>query len=124
MIKILTIVGARPQFIKAAALSRAIRKNFSNEVSEIILHTGQHYDSSMSDVFFNEMQIPEPGCNLNIGSDNHGMQTGKMIQGIEEFILKEKPHSVIVYGDTNSTLAGALAASKLHGPVIHIEAGC
>jgi len=123
MIKLLTIVGARPQFIKAAALSRAIRDGFSGMVSEIILHTGQHYDPSMSDVFFKEMQIPEPRYNLEIGSETHGFQTGRMIQGIEEVILKELPQGVIVYGDTNSTLAGALAASKLHIPVIHIEAG-
>jgi len=123
MIKLLTIVGARPQFIKAAALSRIIREEFSHAVSEVILHTGQHYDTSMSDVFFQEMQIPKPAYNLDIGSDTHGIQTGRMIQGIEDVILKEQPNGVIVYGDTNSTLAGALAASKLHIPVIHIEAG-
>ncbi len=123
MIKILTIVGARPQFIKAAALSRVIRNKFHDSVNEVILHTGQHYDASMSDVFFREMQIPEPAYNLDIGSDSHGKQTGKMIQGIENAILREKPEGVVVYGDTNSTLAGALAASKLHIPVIHIEAG-
>jgi len=123
MIKLLTIVGARPQFIKAAALSRVIREEFSDVVDEVILHTGQHYDTSMSEVFFHEMGIPEPAYNLDIGSDSHGVQTGRMIQGIEEAILKENPHGVIVYGDTNSTLAGALAASKMHVPVIHIEAG-
>ncbi len=123
MIKLLTIVGARPQFIKAAALNRVIREEYSNAVEEVLLHTGQHYDTSMSEVFFREMGIPEPANNLDIGSDSHGVQTGKMIQGIEEVIQKEKPKGVIVYGDTNSTLAGALAASKLHVPVIHIEAG-
>ncbi len=123
MIKLLTIVGARPQFIKAAALSRVIREEFSHAVNEVILHTGQHYDASMSEIFFQEMGIPKPAYNLDIGSDSHGVQTGRMIQGIEEVILKEQPHGVIVYGDTNSTLAGALAASKLHFPVIHIEAG-
>lgn len=123
MIKLLTIVGARPQFIKAAALSRAIKEEFSDTVEEVLLHTGQHYDASMSDVFFKEMGIPEPAYNLNIGSESHGVQTGRMIQGIEEVIQKEHPKGVIVYGDTNSTLAGALAASKLHIPVIHIEAG-
>ncbi len=123
MINLLTIVGARPQFIKAAALSRVIRNEFHTTVNEVILHTGQHYDASMSDVFFKEMQIPEPAYNLDIGSDSHGIQTGKMIQGIEEAIISEKPDGVVVYGDTNSTLAGALAASKLHVPVLHIEAG-
>lgn len=123
MIKLLTIVGARPQFIKAAALSRVIGEEFSTQIEEIILHTGQHYDPSMSEVFFKEMNIPEPLYNLDIGSDSHGRQTGSMIRGIEEVIIKEKPQGVIVYGDTNSTLAGALAASKLHIPVLHIEAG-
>ena len=123
MIKVLTIVGARPQFIKAAALSRVIREEFSDVFKEVILHTGQHYDASMSEVFFREMGIPEPAYNLDIGSESHAVQTGRMIQGIEEVILLEKPKGVIVYGDTNSTIAGALAASKLHIPVIHIEAG-
>jgi UDP-GlcNAc3NAcA epimerase len=123
MIKLLTIVGARPQFIKAAALSRAIGKSFSDAVREVILHTGQHYDPSMSDIFFREMQIPEPAYNLEIGSESHAVQTGRMLQGIEEVIQKEHPDGVVVYGDTNSTLAGALAAAKLHVPVLHIEAG-
>jgi len=123
MIKLLTIIGARPQIIKAAALSRAIEKGFKNQVKEVILHTGQHYDDSMSDVFFREMQIPEPDYNLEIGSASHGSQTGKMIEGIEQVILQEKPDGIVVYGDTNSTLAGALAAAKLHIPVIHVEAG-
>lgn len=123
MIKLLTIIGARPQIIKAAALSRAIRQGFKNQVQEVILHTGQHYDDAMSEVFFREMQIPSPDYNLDIGSASHGSQTGQMIEGIEKVILKERPYGVVVYGDTNSTLAGALAASKLHVPVIHIEAG-
>lgn len=123
MIKLLTIVGARPQIIKAAALSRAINEEFNNQVQDVILHTGQHYDTSMSDVFFQEMLIPEPAYNLGIGSSSHGAQTGLMIDGIEKVILEEMPDGVVVYGDTNSTLAGALAASKLHIPVIHIEAG-
>ncbi|MDX2429370.1 MAG: UDP-N-acetylglucosamine 2-epimerase (non-hydrolyzing) [Bacteroides sp.] len=123
MIKLLTIIGARPQIIKAAALSRAIREGFSDQVLEVILHTGQHYDDSMSEVFFREMQIPQPDYNLKIGSASHGSQTGQMIEGIEEIILKERPDGVVVYGDTNSTLAGALAAAKLHIPVLHIEAG-
>jgi len=123
MFKLLTIIGARPQIIKAAALSRTIQKEFKNQVSEVILHTGQHYDDSMSEVFFREMRIPSPDYNLEIGSANHGSQTGQMIEGIEQVLLKEKPNGIVVYGDTNSTLAGALAASKLCIPVIHIEAG-
>lgn len=123
MIKLLTIIGARPQIIKAAALSRAISEGYREQVQELILHTGQHYDDSMSDVFFREMGIPLPDFNLEIGSASHGTQTGMMIEGIEKVILSEKPNAVVVYGDTNSTLAGALAAAKLHIPVIHIEAG-
>jgi len=123
MIKILTIIGARPQIIKASAISRAIKNNFSDKINEIIVHTGQHYDYNMSEVFFNEMDIPKPKYNLNIGSGNHGVQTAEMIKGIEEIILTEKPDGVIVYGDTNSTLAGAIAASKMLVPVFHIEAG-
>jgi UDP-GlcNAc3NAcA epimerase len=123
MFKLLTIVGARPQFIKAAALSRTIQSSFADTVQEVILHTGQHYDPAMSDVFFKEMNIPEPAYNLEIGSESHGSQTGKMLHGIEQVIRKEQPDGVVVYGDTNSTLAGALAASKLHFPVFHIEAG-
>ncbi|MCK4881382.1 MAG: UDP-N-acetylglucosamine 2-epimerase, partial [Bacteroidales bacterium] len=121
--KLLTIIGARPQIIKAAALSRAIEKEFKTRVREVILHTDQHYDDSMSEVFFREMQIPAPDYNLGIGSASHGSQTGQMIEGIEKALLEEKPNGMVVYGDTNSTLAGALAASKLHIPVIHIEAG-
>ena len=123
MIKLLTIIGARPQIIKAAAISRAIEKEYKTQIQEVILHTGQHYDDSMSEVFFREMQIPSPNYNLGIGSSSHGAQTGQMIERIEELLLKEKPNGMIVYGDTNSTLAGAIAASKLHIPVIHIEAG-
>lgn len=122
-IKILTIVGARPQIIKAAAISREIRRNFSGRLHEVILHTGQHYDANMSKVFFNQLEIPAPDYNLNVGSASHGEQTALMIKGIEDVILKEKPDAVILYGDTNSTLAGAVAASKLHVPVAHIEAG-
>jgi len=123
MIKILTIIGARPQIIKAAALSRAIASSYKEHIQELIIHTGQHYDDSMSEVFFREMQIPRPHYNLNIGSGNHGQQTGQMMESIEKLILQEEPTGVLVYGDTNSTLAGALAASKLHIPVIHVEAG-
>ncbi len=123
MIKILTIVGARPQFIKASAISREIKRHFCKDVSELILHTGQHYDDNMSSVFFREMEIPEPAYNLEVGSGKHGKQTADMLAGIESIIQKENPDVVIVYGDTNSTLAGALAASKIHVPLVHIEAG-
>ena len=123
MIKIITIIGARPQIIKAAALSRAIKENFSNEINEVIVHTGQHYDENMSQVFFDELGIPTPNYNLGVGSGSHGVQTSKMIEGIEEILIKEKPDYLIVYGDTNSTLAGAIAASKIHIPIVHIEAG-
>ena len=123
MIKIVTIIGARPQIIKAAALSRAIKNNFSNEIEEIIVHTGQHYDQNMSQVFFDELGIPAPNYNLGVGSGKHGEQTAKMIEGIEEILLKENPDYLVVYGDTNSTLAGAIAASKIHIPIVHIEAG-
>ena len=123
MIKIVTIIGARPQIIKAAALSRAIKENFSNEINEVIVHTGQHYDENMSQVFFDELGIPTPNYNLGVGSGSHGVQTSKMIEGIEEILLKEKPDYLVVYGDTNSTLAGAIAASKIHIPIVHIEAG-
>lgn len=123
MIKLLTIVGARPQFIKAAAVSRSISTLFSNQVQEKILHTGQHYDEAMSSVFFTELRIPKPEYNLGVGSASQGAQTGRMLEGIEKVLLNEHFDGVVIYGDTNSTLAGALAASKLHIPVFHIEAG-
>lgn len=123
MLKIVTIIGARPQIIKAAALSRAINKRFSQQIEEIIVHTGQHYDPEMSQVFFDELGIPQPNYNLQVGSGSHGKQTAAMITGIEEILEKEKPGAIVLYGDTNSTLAGAVAASKIHVPVVHIEAG-
>jgi UDP-GlcNAc3NAcA epimerase len=119
--KILTIVGARPQFVKAAVVSRELLKN--KEIQEIILHTGQHFDKNMSDIFFEEMEIPKPQYNLNINGLSHGAMTGQMLEGIEKICLEEKPDFLLVYGDTNSTIAGALAAKKLHIKVIHIEAG-
>jgi len=121
--KLITIVGARPQFIKAAAVSRAIRLHFRDLLEEKIIHTGQHYDSDMSDVFFEELQIPKPAFHLHIGSAGHGAQTGKMLEGLENLLLQEKPDLVLVYGDTNSTLAGAIAASKIGIAVVHVEAG-
>lgn len=121
--KIVTIIGARPQFIKAAALNRYITKNYSSAIQEILVHTGQHYDQNMSEIFFTEMDIAKPQYNLSIGSGLHGAQTGAMLQNIEEILIKEKPGLVLIYGDTNSTIAGSLAASKLHIPVAHVEAG-
>ncbi len=119
--KILTVLGARPQFIKAAAFSRAIEKY--EGVEEVIVHTGQHYDQNMSDVFFAEMDIPLPKYKLQTGGKTHGAMTGQQLEKIEEIIFNEKPDLVLVYGDTNSTLAGALAATKLHIPIAHVEAG-
>lgn len=119
--KIITVIGARPQFIKASALSKLICKE--RKINEIIVHTGQHYDYEMSGVFFKELNILKPKYNLNIKSKYHAAMTGKMLEGIEKILLKEKPDYTLVYGDTNSTLAGALASKKLHIPVIHIEAG-
>jgi UDP-GlcNAc3NAcA epimerase len=121
--RIITIIGARPQIIKSSALSRAIRTSFLDKIEEIIVHTGQHYDENMSNVFFEEMEIPKPNYNLNVGSGSHGAQTAKMIEGLEKIFLDEKPNAIVIYGDTNSTIAGAIAAAKIHIPIIHIEAG-
>jgi UDP-GlcNAc3NAcA epimerase len=119
--KVLTIVGARPQFVKAAALSRELAKH--DGIEEVIVHTGQHFDPNMSDVFFEEMEIPRPAYNMDIHSLGHGAMTGRMMEGIERILLGEQPDVLLVYGDTNSTIAGALAARKLHIPVCHVEAG-
>ena len=121
--KLVTIIGARPQFIKAAALSRAIRNHYADQIQEVIVHTGQHYDDNMSQVFFDELQIPRPDYNLHVGSASHGVQTARMTEGIEALLIKEQPDFIILYGDTNSTLAGAAAAAKIHVPIVHIEAG-
>ena len=123
MIKLLTIIGARPQIIKAAAISRAVRAKFADQIEEKILHTGQHYDDNMSEVFFRELGIPAPDYNLHVGSGSHAEQTGEMLKGIEKVLMAHHFDGVILYGDTNSTLAGALAASKLQVPVFHVEAG-
>jgi UDP-GlcNAc3NAcA epimerase len=122
-IKIVNLVGARPQIIKASAISRSIKNHFSGKINEIIVHTGQHYDRELSQVFFDELEITKPHYNLGVGSARHGKQTALMISGIEDILLSEKPDCLVIYGDTNSTLAGALAASKQHFPVIHVEAG-
>lgn len=119
--KLLTVIGARPQFIKAATVSRVLRD--LDDVTEVIVHTGQHYDANMSDIFFDELAIPRPDHHLGIGGGTHGAMTGRQLEAIENVLLDEKPDWVLVYGDTNSTLAGALAAVKLHIPVAHVEAG-
>lgn len=119
--KIVTVVGARPQFIKAATISRLLLHD--PDVEEILVHTGQHYDPNMSDIFFKELNIPHPDFNLEVGSGSHAVQTGKMLEGIETILLEEKPDWTLVYGDTNSTLAGAVAATKLNIPLAHVEAG-
>ena len=125
MTKIVTILGARPQFIKAGSVSREILKqqNSGKNINEVIVHTGQHYDDQMSDIFFKEMHIPKPEYFLGIGDKTHGAMTGQMIEKIESVLADEEPNWVIVYGDTNSTLAGAIAASKLHIKIAHVEAG-
>jgi UDP-GlcNAc3NAcA epimerase len=124
MMNIISVIGARPQFIKAAVLSRLVRSDeYRDSINEYLIHTGQHYDENMSDVFFREMEIPDPDVNLCIGSAGHGKMTGAMLERLEDIFMERKPDAVLVYGDTNSTLAGALAASKLHIPVAHVEAG-
>lgn len=119
--KIITVVGARPQFIKAATVSQVIKRTKS--FSEVMVHTGQHFDQNMSDVFFKELEIPQPAYHLGVGGGTHGQNTGRMLEAIEAVMLNERPDAVLVYGDTDSTLAGALAAAKIHLPVVHVEAG-
>jgi UDP-N-acetylglucosamine 2-epimerase len=121
MIKVLTVIGARPQFIKAAMVSRALAE--CGEVIEIILHTGQHYDPALTGVLLDDIHLPEPKYNLRVGSASHGVQTARMLEGVEEALVAERPDGVVIHGDTNSTLAGALAAAKLHVPLAHVEAG-
>jgi len=123
MIKLLTIIGARPQIIKASAMSRAIRNNFSGQIFEVLVHTGQHYDASMSQVFFDELEMTKENYNLQVGSGSHAVQTSQMMVKIEEILNEEKPNAVLLYGDTNSTLAAAVTAAKLHIPIIHVEGG-
>lgn len=123
MLKLLTIIGARPQIIKAAAISRAIRTHYADRIREVIVHTGQHYDERMSAIFFEELQIPQPDYSLQVGSGKHGKQTARMIIGVEEILEKEVPDFLVIYGDTNSTLAAAVAAAKIQVPIVHIEAG-
>lgn len=123
MIKIITIIGARPQIIKAAAINRAIRERYADRIREVIVHTGQHYDEGMSQVFFDELGLPKENYNLNAGSSSHAVQTASMMIGIEEVLIKERPDCLLLYGDTNSTLAAAVAAAKIHLPIIHVEGG-
>ncbi len=121
--KVVTIVGARPQFIKASAISRVVRSQYAGHVEEVLVHTGQHFDENMSQVFFDDLDVPRPRYNLEISGGTHGVMTGRMLEGVEPILMREQPDWVLVYGDTNSTLAGALAAAKLHLPVAHVEAG-
>ncbi|MBT7424668.1 MAG: UDP-N-acetylglucosamine 2-epimerase (non-hydrolyzing), partial [Flavobacterium sp.] len=121
MKKVVTVIGARPQFVKAAVLSRIIKEY--NTIEEVIIHTGQHFDANMSAVFFEEMMIPRPAYNLEVNSMSHGAMTGQMMEKIEKVLQIEQPDALIVYGDTNSTIAGALAAKKMNIKVVHIEAG-
>lgn len=123
MIKIVTVIGARPQIIKASAISRAIRTSFSSQIEEIIIHTGQHYDDSMSGVFFAELNMARENYNLGVGSGTHAIQTAQMMIKLEEIFLREVPQAILLYGDTNSTLAAAVTAAKLHIPIIHVEGG-
>jgi UDP-GlcNAc3NAcA epimerase len=122
-LKITTVVGARPQFIKAAAVSREIATHYKGQIEEKIIHTGQHFDTNMSKVFFDDLEIPQPDYHFAISGGHHGVMTGKMLEAIEGVLLRDRPDCLLIYGDTNSTLAGALAASKLHIPVAHVEAG-
>ena len=123
MIKLLTVIGARPQFIKAAAISRVIKETYQDQLEEVIVHTGQHYDPKMSEVFFEELKVPREKYNLQIGSAGHAVQTASMMIKLDEIVAKEQPNAILLYGDTNSTLAACLVGIKLHLPIIHIEGG-
>jgi len=123
MFKILTLIGARPQFIKAAAISRAIQNSFADNISEVIVHSGQHFDANMSEVFFEELAIPKPNYTFSLNGEGHALQTAEILAEFSKVLEKEKPDALLVYGDTNTTLAGALAASKLQIPIVHVEAG-
>ena len=123
MLKIITLIGARPQFIKAGAISRALQNSFSTKLNEVIVHSGQHYDTNMSAVFFEQLAIPKPSYQFKLSAKSQSEQTAEILKELDKVLILENPDAILVYGDTNTTLAGALAASKAHIPLIHVEAG-